>query len=634
MISAVSDMETAYNDAAGRDTSDTSKINVGAGLIASYTLTPGVYTWNVDIYFAKSFYLSGGACDVFIFQTSKNLIAGSAARVILQGGVQASNVYWQVAGNVEIGTTAHIEGIILCKTDVTFKTLSTLNGRILCQTFAALQMVTIVETTLVTPAVEPTSAPTATPTSTPTNLPTNHPTMEPTEMPTTGAQTPAPTSMPTTKPTSALTSTPTELPTQELTPAPTFSPKKIAELVFSVCKSLTADGVDNLKLSTQSTVADLTGISAESIVVSEKSCSSAGRRLLQSSIIGLDIEMVASEAAYQEVALSVVDYQIVNSAISTAIEADTGTTSAMTITATDAATNTVTVTDDNDTDPTDTIATDIDTITTDVDTIITDVDTASTDVDTTSTDVDTAATDIDTTTVDVDTATTDVDIVATDVDTATTDVDTVTTDVDTVATDVDAATTDVDTATTDIDTTTTDTGTTTTDTITEKPTSSATKQPTSMPTKQPTFLPTKDGDTFAPTQVPTQQPTSVPTSQPTKEPTTPTSFAFAGCDGGTGSFSVAMSTSGEPGVKIGTIPEHQEGLLVHLTATTDADLDLRIYDASDTSLYDEGTAIVAWCSGLCNVGAIGGDSAMSVTSGTYAGMDITYSGVNGVFSQI
>jgi len=40
----------------------------------------------------------------------------SAARVTLAGGAQAKNIFWQVAGAVTLGTTAHFEGVVLGKT--------------------------------------------------------------------------------------------------------------------------------------------------------------------------------------------------------------------------------------------------------------------------------------------------------------------------------------------------------------------------------------------------------------------------------------------------------------------------------------------------------------------------------------
>jgi hypothetical protein len=65
--------------------------------------------------------------------------------VTLDGGVVASNIFWQVAGAVTVGAGAHMEGIILGKSAITFQTGSSLNGRILGQTMCALQMATIVE---------------------------------------------------------------------------------------------------------------------------------------------------------------------------------------------------------------------------------------------------------------------------------------------------------------------------------------------------------------------------------------------------------------------------------------------------------------------------------------------------------
>jgi hypothetical protein len=181
--------EIAYTDAAGRAPSST--VNLGAGLIGGLILTPGVYTWSTNVNFANSIYLNGGPCDVFVFQIAQSLVVGSGARVILLGGAQAANIFWQVAEKVDVGTTAHMEGTILCATDVTFKTKSTLNGRILAQTEAALQMATIVIPIHWLP-VEAlyTSGPTAAPTPAPT-LNTSTPTSN--------------TSAPTSAPASALT---------------------------------------------------------------------------------------------------------------------------------------------------------------------------------------------------------------------------------------------------------------------------------------------------------------------------------------------------------------------------------------------------------------------------------------------
>jgi hypothetical protein len=57
----------------------------------------------------------------------------SGVQVILSGGAQAKNIFWQVAGQVTLGTTSHFEGIVLCQTQIAMKTSSTMNGRLLAQ---------------------------------------------------------------------------------------------------------------------------------------------------------------------------------------------------------------------------------------------------------------------------------------------------------------------------------------------------------------------------------------------------------------------------------------------------------------------------------------------------------------------
>jgi hypothetical protein len=89
--------------------------------------------------------ISGGANDVWIFQTSGNLSQSSATIITLSGGARAQNIFWQVAGMVTVGTGAHFEGIVLCKTQVTLQTGATMNGRILAQTQVALQQATVTQ---------------------------------------------------------------------------------------------------------------------------------------------------------------------------------------------------------------------------------------------------------------------------------------------------------------------------------------------------------------------------------------------------------------------------------------------------------------------------------------------------------
>lgn len=137
LTTAVSDMELAYADAAGRTLPDFS--DLGAGEIGGRTLTPGLYKWGTDVLISTDVTLSGGSNDVWIFQVAGQLKQASATHILLTGGAQAKNVFWQAAGAVSVGTTADFEGVVLAKTLVAVKTGASVTGRLLAQTAVTLQ---------------------------------------------------------------------------------------------------------------------------------------------------------------------------------------------------------------------------------------------------------------------------------------------------------------------------------------------------------------------------------------------------------------------------------------------------------------------------------------------------------------
>jgi hypothetical protein len=147
LTQAVLDMEDAYNDAASRVQAppDAARINLAAGVLNGVTLTPGVYTFTRGVTLTGDITFSGSATDVFIIQTTGNLVQAPHKSVILSGGVLASNIFWQVAGTVSVMAGAHMEGVLLGKTSVTFINGSTLNGRVMAQTACILQVATITE---------------------------------------------------------------------------------------------------------------------------------------------------------------------------------------------------------------------------------------------------------------------------------------------------------------------------------------------------------------------------------------------------------------------------------------------------------------------------------------------------------
>jgi Ice-binding-like len=143
LTTAIGDMQTAYTDAAGRPTPDHTEL--AAGNIGGLTLPAGLYKWTNTVSIPKNVTLKGGANDTWIFQIAGGLTQASATRVILTGGALAQNVVWQVAGVVSIGTTAHLEGVVMSQTAITLKTGATANGRLLAQTAVTLAGNTVVQ---------------------------------------------------------------------------------------------------------------------------------------------------------------------------------------------------------------------------------------------------------------------------------------------------------------------------------------------------------------------------------------------------------------------------------------------------------------------------------------------------------
>ncbi|OIP66627.1 MAG: hypothetical protein COV32_03115 [Candidatus Yonathbacteria bacterium CG10_big_fil_rev_8_21_14_0_10_43_136] len=136
LTSAIGAMETAYTDGVGR--TNPTATELGAGNIAGMTLAPGLYKWGTGVTISTDVTLSGSANDVWIFQIAQNLNVSSGAGILLSGGAQASNVFWVVAGQTTIGTTAVFNGIILDQTAIVLNTGATLNGRALAQSAVTL----------------------------------------------------------------------------------------------------------------------------------------------------------------------------------------------------------------------------------------------------------------------------------------------------------------------------------------------------------------------------------------------------------------------------------------------------------------------------------------------------------------
>lgn len=141
LTTAVEDMLSAYTDAVGRSTD--AILDRGAGEIGSTTLEPGLYRWTSPVTIGSDVTLNGGVNDVWIFQISGDLSISSGFDVILSGGAQPKNIFWQVAGGVTLGTGSHFEGIVMSQTNIAMNTGSSINGRLLAQTQITLDQATV-----------------------------------------------------------------------------------------------------------------------------------------------------------------------------------------------------------------------------------------------------------------------------------------------------------------------------------------------------------------------------------------------------------------------------------------------------------------------------------------------------------
>ena len=141
LTTAVLNMQTAYTDAAGRSNPDF--MNLGAGNIGGKTLTAGLYKFTTSVVIPTDITITGKSTDIFIFQVAGTLTVSSSVKVILAGGVQAKNIFWQVSGAATFGTTSHFEGNVLGQTAINLKTGASINGRMLAQTAVTLQMNTV-----------------------------------------------------------------------------------------------------------------------------------------------------------------------------------------------------------------------------------------------------------------------------------------------------------------------------------------------------------------------------------------------------------------------------------------------------------------------------------------------------------
>lgn len=129
---AQADLTTAYIDAASRNVAT---ITV-AGNLGGQTLPPGLYKSTSSLAISSgdlTLDAQGDANAVFIFQMASTLTTTAGRQVILSGGAQAANIFWQVGSSATLGTATIFKGTIMAQESITMETGATLHGRALAR---------------------------------------------------------------------------------------------------------------------------------------------------------------------------------------------------------------------------------------------------------------------------------------------------------------------------------------------------------------------------------------------------------------------------------------------------------------------------------------------------------------------
>ena len=144
LTTAKADLTAAYNDAAGRSV-DRVTLADGAN-IGGQTLAPGLYEVATSLQITGDLTLDAGGDPnaVWIFQVGSTLTTAAGgvgdphSRVILAGGAQAGNVFWQVGSSATLGTYSVFKGTILARTSITMDIGCAMEGRALAQDAAVI----------------------------------------------------------------------------------------------------------------------------------------------------------------------------------------------------------------------------------------------------------------------------------------------------------------------------------------------------------------------------------------------------------------------------------------------------------------------------------------------------------------
>jgi hypothetical protein len=135
LTQAKQDLTDAYLFAEGA--SSPAPVTV-AGDQGGKTLAPGIYKSTSTLLIQNgdlTLDAQGDANAVWIFQVAAGFttVGGAGGNVILSGGAQAKNIYWQVGSSATIGDNTSFKGNILALTTITMNSNATAVGRMLAR---------------------------------------------------------------------------------------------------------------------------------------------------------------------------------------------------------------------------------------------------------------------------------------------------------------------------------------------------------------------------------------------------------------------------------------------------------------------------------------------------------------------
>ena len=155
IIDAQADLLAAYNEAVSRSVN----AQTLPGNLGGLTMTPGLYVNSSSVEILGTgpnailtLDAQGDANAVFVFKMASTLTMGTGTSIVLSGGAQAKNVYWQVGSSATLGTTSIFKGNILAAVTITVNNGAAVEGRLFAGSHGGGGSVTVQSSTITVPA--------------------------------------------------------------------------------------------------------------------------------------------------------------------------------------------------------------------------------------------------------------------------------------------------------------------------------------------------------------------------------------------------------------------------------------------------------------------------------------------------